>query len=97
MASIMDTKPGECFLCRRRGPTEYHHVFGASNRKRSDKDGMTVYLCHWCHNEPPNGVHQNRAIRRQLQAMAQERWMEHYNKTEEDFRSAYGRSYIEED
>ncbi len=94
--SIMPTEVNKCFICGRRGPTEYHHIFGAANRKKSDKDGMTVWLCHSCHNEMPNGVHQNRAIRRQLQAVAQRRWMEFYNKTEDEFRSAYGRSYLEE-
>ena len=96
MVSIMNTDPTKCFICGRRGSTECHHIFPGANRKRSDRDGMTVYLCHYCHNEPPTGVHQNRAIRRQLQAIAQRRWMEFYNKTEDEFRAAYGRSYIEE-
>ena len=36
---------------------EKHHIFGAANRKKSEKYGLTVDLCHWCHNEPPDGAH----------------------------------------
>jgi len=53
-----------------------------------------VWLCHNCHNEPPNGVHHNAAINDQLKAVAQRRWMEHYGKTADDFLKRYGKNYI---
>ena len=85
---------GGCFICKRRNNLELHHVFGAANRRLSDKDGLTVYLCHDCHNEPPNGVHFNRAIDIQLKQLAEQRWMEYYGKSEDDFRRRYGRSWL---
>ena len=84
-----------CFLCGRRTGLELHHIFGSANRKRSDKEGMTVWLCHDHHNEPPNGVHHNVAIDRQLKQYAQKVWQEHYDRTEAEFRAAYGKSYLE--
>ena len=83
-----------CFICGSCRNLELHHVFGGANRKRSDKDGLTVYLCHACHNEPPNGVHFNRRNSDRLKALAQERWQEIYNKTKADFIKAYGKNYL---
>lgn len=73
---------------------ELHHVFNASNRKKSDKYGLTVWLCHYCHNEPPNGVHFNKANRQKLQALAQEKAMEHYGWDIDTFRKIFGQNYI---
>ena len=53
-----------------------------------------VRLCHYCHNEPPGGVHQNRENRRKLQALAQEKAMSHYNWTIEDFIREFYKNYL---
>lgn len=58
--SLLESEKGRCFICYRYGPTEKHHIFGSYNRKKSEEDGLFVYLCHSCHNEPPNGVHFNK-------------------------------------
>lgn len=83
-----------CFICGSCRNLELHHVFGGANRKRSDKDGLTVYLCHYCHNEPPNGVHHNKAINDQLKMITQKRWQAAYNKTKDDFIKSYGKNYL---
>ena len=58
MKSIMQGQK-RCLICR--SPyVEKHHVFGAANRQNSEKYGLTVWLCHKHHNEPPEGVHFNR-------------------------------------
>ena len=39
----------ECFLCGRNGaddPLDKHHIFGGAYRKKSERYGLTVYLCH---------------------------------------------------
>ena len=64
--SILSNEP-KCFMCGSTVWLERHHVFGASNRKKSEKYGLWVYLCHNCHNEPPNGVHHNAERMRWLQ------------------------------
>ena len=73
---------------------ECHHVYGASNRTKSDDLGLTVYLCHYCHNEPPNGVHFNRANKQALQARVQEIAMEYYGWSIDDFRREFGKNYL---
>ena len=86
---------GVCFLCKRVCCTEEHHIFGGRNRKRADADGMTVHLCHFCHNEPPRGVHFNKKNDTRLKQMGERHWLQHYGKTVEDFIQAYGRNYLD--
>ena len=91
--SIMQTEK-ECYICKSTRWLERHHVFGGAYRKKSDTDGLTVYLCHWHHNEPPVGVHHNRANMDRLRKKGQEAYMEHYGATVEDFIREYGRNYL---
>ena len=80
-------------ICRVCGSpyVEEHHVFGGANRKNSTKYGLTVYLCHAHHNEPPNGVHFNTEMRKELQAWAQEEFERHYPELE--FTDIFGKNY----
>ena len=55
---------------------------------------MVVHLCHFCHNEPPMGVHFNKTKDTHLKRMGQRMWMAHYDKTIDDFIKAYGRNYL---
>lgn len=91
--SLLDTEKGRCYLCGKYGQTERHHIFGAANRNNSEKYGMTVYLCHDCHNEPPNGVHHNKAYRLYLQARAQIAFEKEHS--HDFFMQTFGRDYIE--
>lgn len=83
-----------CYLCESHNWLEEHHVFGAANRKNSEKYGLKVYLCHSHHNEPPDGVHHNKAVRLHLQTIAQKKAMETYEWTEDDFREIFGKNYL---
>lgn len=85
---------GVCFLCGKWIATENHHIFEGGNRKKSDKDGLTVFLCHYCHNESPNGVHFNREFDIHLKQIGQKAWMDYYGKTVEDFIREYGKNYL---
>lgn len=92
---IQDKAEKACYLCGARGvPLEEHHVFGGGCRKLSEHCGLKVYLCHPCHNEPPNGVHFSREEREKLQNKVQKIAMEHYGWTEEDFIKIFGRNYL---
>ena len=94
MESIIQKDTSKCFICHSRSWLEWHHVFGGALRSKSEKLGLKVRLCHYCHNEPPKGVHQNAYIRRKLQAHVQKKAMEHYGWTIEDFRREFYKSYI---
>lgn len=93
---IKGNQKGVCFICKRVTQTENHHIFGGGNRKKADREGLTVYLCHDCHNEPPNGVHFNRERNVRLRQIGQRAWMDHYGKTAQDFIREYGRNYLTE-
>lgn len=94
MAKSIISQEQKCYICGSHQWIEIHHVFGAADRKTSDKYGLVVPLCHYCHNEPPNGVHQNKDIRRALQAKVQKKAMKHYGWDMETWRSLFGRNYL---
>ena len=92
---IPGDRKGICYLCKRVGFTENHHIFRGKNRKRADADGLTVYLCHFCHNEPPRGVHFNKERDIKLKQIGQRVWMQQNGKTVDEFIQAYGRNYLD--
>lgn len=94
MAKSIISEEKRCFICGSHQWIEIHHIFGAADKKKSTEYGLVVPLCHYCHNEPPNGVHQNKDIRRKLQAYAQKKAMKHYGWDMETWRSIFGRNYL---
>jgi hypothetical protein len=94
MDSILQKNTTRCFICHSRSHLEFHHVFAGSNRSKSEKYGLKVRLCHFCHNEPPRGVHQNKEIRQALQSFAQKKAMEYYGWDEDAFREIFYKSYL---
>lgn len=84
----------ECAICGSTQWLEVHHVYNGPFRKKSERFGAVVDLCHFCHNEPPNGVHHNAENMRKLKAIYQEKIMEEYGMTERDFIREFGKSYL---
>jgi len=82
----------ECYICGSTYWLERHHVFGASNRDNSEKYGMVVDLCHFCHNEPPNGIHHNRTNELKLKREFQQRFQDEH--PELNFIEIFGRNYL---
>ena len=82
-----------CYICGRTDWIERHHIFGAANRKKSEEHGFVVDLCHWCHNEPPDGAHHNRERSNQLKRMAQSKYEETHTRAE--FMELIGRNYLD--
>lgn len=92
--SIVQAEMDSCFLCGSRRWLEVHHVFFGAYRAKAEKYGLTVCLCHSCHNEPPNGVHQNRERRIALQQYVQAVAMNKYGWSTEDFIREFGKNYL---
>jgi hypothetical protein len=92
MKSILPTNKSECYICGEYGPTEEHHIFGGSNRKISEQNGFKVDLCHFCHNEPPFGVHYNRKQSDALKKECQLKYEETHSHNE--FMGLIGKNYI---
>lgn len=92
--SILQTEK-ECFICGSRRWLEEHHIYGGHpNRTISERYGLKVYLCHFCHNEPPNGVHYNAANMLKLKQIVQKKAMKHYGWSVEDFIRIFGKNYL---
>lgn len=75
-------------------PVERHHIFGASNRKNSEKYGFVVPLRPDLH---PNGVFAGKdakSIDTKLKTMAQEYFEKHHG-TREEFLRIFGRNYLD--
>lgn len=88
------TVQGECFLCKQYGIVERHHIFGGSNRQKSEKYGLVVSLCKGCHTEPPNGVHHNKEKMEQLHKFGQKRFMIEQNLDAEEFKKIFYKNYL---
>ncbi len=85
-------KEKKCWLCGSTLNLHKHHVFGGSaNRAKSERYGLTVYLCAPHHNMSNEGVHFDKAFDRQLKSWAQERFEEKYG--HRLFMQVFGRNY----
>lgn len=82
----------KCYLCGSYHQIEEHHIFGGNpNRKKSERLGLKVYLCSFCHRDNKQGVHANREKGRYLKRLAQEKYMECYQKDKEAFIKEFGK------
>ena len=91
MESILQRNK-ECYRCGSKYFLESHHIFGASNRKLSEQYGLKVWLCHSCHNEPPNGVHHNKETMQWLHEQGQKAFEKKY--PDKEFIKIFGRNYL---
>lgn len=98
MESIIQKDKSHCFICGMNAnlePLDCHHVFGASNRTKSEKYGLKVYIHHSsCHIFGENSVHRNAKVDKKLKTIAQKKAMRHYGWTTEQFREIFGKNYI---
>lgn len=93
MAQSIIQKEKECFVCKSQRDLHRHHIFGAANRKWSEADGLTIYLC-VDHHTGANGIHFDRERDLHVKQIAERAWLRHYGKTIEQFRRRYGKNYL---
>ena len=92
---VKGNEKGKCFICSRKCNTEIHHIFyGTCNRRISEKYGLKVDLCHFCHNEPPYGVHFNKNLDKKLKSDIQLEAMLYYGWSTAEFVNKFGKNYI---
>lgn len=88
----------KCWLCGKNGngdPLDRHHIFGGANRKKSEKYGLVVYLCHHeCHIFGKNAAHQNAETTQKLHEYGQKKAMRENNWTIPDFIREFDRNYL---
>ena len=92
--SIVQQDMNCCYFCGATRDLERHHIFGGAYRKKSEKLGLTVRLCHNCHNEPPGGVHHNAAQMLILHQVGQQAAQEKYEWNTDAFIQEFGKNYI---
>ena len=90
----------QCWLCGRNGaadPLDKHHIFGGANRKRSERYGLWVYLCHSdCHIYGKEAAHNNKDIMQALHEYGQRKAMQEQGWSVEQFIKEFGKNYLEE-
>lgn len=96
MESILIDDAHKCYMCRKEGRTELHHIYYGKNRKISDKNGFVVHLCRRCHREE-NGVHGKNGHLMDifLKRMCQMEFERTHTRAE--FMALIGKNYLEED
>lgn len=92
--SVLKTRPGLCYLCKRQGDTALHHVYGAFNRWMSDENGFVVFLCPSCHTESPTSAHKCRDTDLYLKRRCQAAYEK--NHTRDEFMRLVGRNCLTE-
>ena len=77
--------------------THRHEIFfGTANRKKSIKYGLVVFIRPEDHNMSEYGVHNRKGLEFDMyqKKLGQERTMDEYSWTTEEFIEIFGRSYI---
>ena len=89
MAKSIISNVKQCFVCG--SPYVHkHHVYGAANRKLSEKYGCWVYLCPE-HHTGNSGVHFDKEFNTELKKYTQRKFEETYD---ENFMNIFGRNYL---
>ena len=91
----------KCWLCGRTGaadPLDEHHIFGGGLRNKSERYGLTVYLCHHrCHQFGKLSAHQNKETAEKLHKYGQIKAMREQGWTVEEFIMEFGKNYLDDD
>lgn len=91
MKSILQDKK-ICFICGASQMLDEHHLMnGYGQRKKSEQDGLKVYLCRYCH----DSVHRNSEQRLFLKKIAQRKYLESH--TYDEWMKRYRKNYLDED
>ena len=99
--SIIQADRTHCFICGRNSHADYcgleeHHVFeGYGRRAISEQYGLKVYICgDRCHRNGKDSVHKNTRVDRALKKVVQQRAMQYYGWTVEEFIEKFRKNYI---
>lgn len=85
----------ECWFCGKQYSLHLHHCFaGHANRKISDKQGFTVYLCAEHHNMGNRCVHNDKEMDLELKRACQKAY-EGQGHTREEFINLIGKNFLD--
>lgn len=92
--------PNKYYSTERFYGSERHEVFegySSKNRQYSIEDGLVIFLTPEQHRTGKYSVHKNPKYWKEnikIEEIAERTWLQHYEKTKEDFIKRYGRNYI---
>lgn len=93
--SIITNDLEHCIEC---GNTniELHEVFfGGRNRNKSIEDGLVIPLCKQFHHRGNLvGIHKDKELNYKYKKLAEQKWLDYYDKTKEEFIVRYGKNYL---
>ena len=91
--SIFTNDMHSCFFTGSSSCVENHHIFyGRGKRVLSEKYGLKIPVDHYLHNEPPYGIHYNKAFDLALKQFAQRKFEQTHTRVE--FMLLFGRNYL---
>ena len=99
--SIMQQDHTRCYLCGRSDePLNRHEVFHADvkgkQREKSKAWGLWVSLCHVrCHQYGKYAVHRNKDVDLMLKREAQQRAMDYYGLTTDEWIAEWGKNFLD--
>ena len=93
--SIITNDLEHCIECGNSN-IELHEVFfGGRNRNKSIEDGLVIPLCKRFHHQGNLvGIHKDKGLNLKYKKIAEQIWLEYYNKTIDDFIKRYGKNYL---
>lgn len=93
--SIITNDLEHCIECGNNN-VELHEVFfGGRNRNKSIEDGLVIPLCKKYHHRGNLiGIHKDKELNIKYKKIAEQKWLEYYNKTIDDFINRYKRNYL---
>lgn len=97
--SIIQDDTEYCFFCGRIA-TDWHHIFNAANKKRSEEYGLMLHLCRECHSKAHGGVYDGKdedftkLSMLKVKKLGQKKAMEYHGLTEDEFREIFGKNYL---
>lgn len=91
MTSILQPER-ECWVCHTTRNLHLHHIYHGPNRKVSDQNGFTVFLCFRHHNGSAFGVHFDAGLDQSLKRACQRKFEESHSR--EEFMKLIGRNYL---
>lgn len=95
--SLFTEDMDHCIECGLPGINKHEIFYGTGKRKLSIKYGMVIPLCTKLHHDQVNkhGIHFDTELRDKWHKLGQAMFMEHYNKTADEFKEIFGRKYLE--
>lgn len=103
MDSILTDNKNCCFFSTRSADCKHHLIFGTSNRKLAEEDGLKVPISNYCHNMGPieERIHNNPMAEKLSKMLGQAIWekqkvSEGYSLEEarNAFRKRYSKSWL---